>query len=70
MFVVYVDEKKSCKNCFTEAFLDIHPEIQLLSKNGVIVYLTVKSTVELSSLGATYTKNCDVLAERFVLYLF
>jgi hypothetical protein len=44
--------------------MDTKPEVQNLAKLGMTSYLLVKPMTELTSLAASYAKNCAALAER------
>lgn len=57
-------EKKECKNIFNEAFYDQKPEIQLLGRAGMTVYLSTKLLSELNTLASAYKKNNDIFAAR------
>ena len=43
---------------------NIQPEVLLLIQYGLLVYMTTKSSSELTSLSKGYIKNCDLLYEK------
>ena len=57
-------EKKCCKDVFAKGLLDLKPEVQVLSRKGMITYLNTKPIGDLTTLAASYIKNCDILATR------
>lgn len=66
-FCLSNDERKVCKDIFARGLDDPKPEVQQLAQAGMIAYLSYKSVSELASIAAIYTKNSDILADRFVL---
>ena len=68
-FCLSNDERKVCKDIFARGLDDPKPEVQQLAQAGMIAYLSYKSVSELASIAAIYTKNSDILADRFVLCL-
>jgi hypothetical protein len=65
-FCLSNDERKVCKDIFARGLDDPKPEVQQLAQAGMIAYLSYKSVSELASIAAIYTKNSDILADRFV----
>jgi hypothetical protein len=65
-FCLSSDERKVCKDIFARGLDDPKPEVQQLAQAGMIAYLSYKSVSELASIAAIYTKNSDILADRFV----
>lgn len=57
-------EKKQCKDIFAKGMLDAKPEVQVLSRKGMVAYLSTKPIGDLTALAASYIKNCDILASR------
>jgi hypothetical protein len=58
------EEKKTAKDSIVEALFDVKPEVQMLAMKAMIVYLMTKANSELSTIAASYTRNCDTLATR------
>jgi len=60
------DERKRCKDVFSDAFADKRPEIQKLACLGLVGYLSRKTSNELKSFSEAYVRNSDkyVLIER------
>ena len=60
------DERKSCKDLFSDAFSDLKPEIQNLARLGLVGYLSNKTPSELKSFAEAYCRNSDkyVLLEK------
>ena len=59
-------ERKLCRDVLTKGFCDAKPEVQLLSQAGMVVYLASKSLDEIAALAASYTKNLDILSQRYI----
>ena len=57
-------EKKLCKDVFAKGLLDEKPEVQVLSRKGMVAYLRTKPIDDLTALASSYIKNCDILASR------
>lgn len=62
-------ERKLCRDILTKGFCDAKPEVQLLSQAGMVVYLSSKSLDEIAALSASYTKNLDILSQRYRTYM-
>jgi hypothetical protein len=54
-----LDDRKICKEVFTQGFLDLKPEIQQLARVGLIAYLSHKTPTELKSFAEAYCRNSD-----------
>lgn len=61
-----ISELKICRDVFNSAFEDSKPEVQILARGGMTVYLLSKTLSELKTLAVAYTKNNDVFAARYV----
>lgn len=63
-FSLSADHRKLCKDIYAKGVSDVKPEVQQISKIGMVAYLAYKSSNELKTIAEAYIKNSDVLAER------
>eukprot|EP00605_Chrysophyceae_sp_TOSAG23-4_P000346 GSChrysophyteH1.ASY1.ANO1.393.1 assembled CDS len=54
-----LDDRKHCKDIFSEGILDPKPEIQQLARVGLVTYLSHKTPNELKGLSEAFCRNSD-----------
>lgn len=60
------DERKTCKAVLDEGLVDAKPEVQTLAMSGMVAYLAALPAAKLRAAAASYIKNSDTLAARYV----
>jgi len=63
-FSLSADLRKLCKDIYAKGLNDLKPEVQHISKAGMVAYLSYKTSNELKVIADAYIKNSDALAVR------